>query len=156
MDSSALITLAGAGALSLLPLARRDARTVPEVYRETVEVGLSQGYPDARAIGDCFRRGWIQAQSPKRPMELPGLSRTDSLVLRLAEETAAAGLLVNDRTLLRKAEQRNLPARVTLEFVWERLEARQISRRRFDQLLFNFRERRRYSEEFLEAFLLGR
>jgi hypothetical protein len=87
---------------------------------------------------------------------LAGISLTDSLVLRLGEEVRAAAVLINDQALLRKAEERGLPAQVTAQFVHSLYVARKISRARRDKLLNDFVAHGRYSEQFLQAFLLGR
>ena len=156
LDSSALITLAGAGALRLLTLSPHKACTVTEVYRETVEAGWGKARAEAVEIARCFDRKMVTIQDPLGSEKLAGISRTDSQVLLLAEETGAADLLTNDRTLLAKAEQRGLPACVTAEFVMELHENGKISRKRRDRLLGDFLDRGRYSEEFLRALLLGR
>jgi predicted nucleic acid-binding protein len=156
VDSSALITLAGADALPLLTLSPHKAVTVSEVYRETVETGSAMAYPDAAAIGSLFQQGIVTVQDPRRKQKLAGISRTDSLVLLLAEEVAAAVLLVNDQALLRKAEQRGLVAQFTAELVQELYRAGRVSRRRRDDLFRDFVANRRYSEEFMQAFSAGR
>ena len=156
VDSSVLITLAGADALSLFALSPHRAITVSEVHRETVEIGLAQAYPDATAIGKLFEQGILTVQDPRRKEKLTGISPTDSLVLLLAEEVSAAVLLVNDQALLRKAEQRRVAAQFTAEFVQELYQAGQISRRRRDSLFRNFVTNGRYSEEFMETFFLRR
>lgn len=156
LDSSALITLAGAEALGLLTLSPHKAVTVSEVYRETVEMGSVKAYPDAAAIGRLFEQGVVRVQEPRRKEKLTGISPTDSLVLLLAEEISAAALLVNDQTLLRKAEQRGLAAQFTAEFVQELCHAGRISRHRRDRLFQEFVANERYSGELIEAFFLRR
>jgi len=156
LDSSALITLAGADALALLALSPHKAVTVSEVYRETVEIGSVKAYPDAAAIGRLFEQGVVRVRDPRRKEKLTGISPTDSLVLRLAEEVAAAVLLVNDQALLRKAEQRGLAAQFTAEFVQELYDAGRLSRRRRARLFQEFVANGRYSEEFMGTFLLRR
>ena len=156
VDSSALITLAGADALSLLALWPHGVATVADVYRETVEAGLAKGYPDAASIGRVFEKEVICIRNPRRTGKFSGISRTDSLVLLLAEEIADARLLVNDQTLLRKAEEIGLATQYTAEFVQELYEAGKIPRRRCDRLFEDFLSNLRYSREFIEAFLLGR
>jgi hypothetical protein len=151
LDSSALITLAGADGLPLLALAPHKAITVSEVYRETVEIGSVRAYPDAAAIGGLFEQGIVSVQDPRRKEKMTGISPTDSLVLLLAEEVSAAVLLVNDQALLRRAEQRGLAAQFTAEFVQELHRAGRISRRRRDRLFRDFVANRRYSEDFMEA-----
>lgn len=153
VDASSLITLAGADALGLLSLSPLKACTVAEVYRETVEVGLARGYRDAPAISRAFEQGLLTIRDPRRAEKLTGISRTDSLLLHLAEETGAE-ILVNDQALLRKAEERGLPARVTAEFVQRLYKAKKISGARRDALLKDFVANGRYSEDFLLAFLL--
>ena len=152
LDSSALITLAGADGLPLLALSPHKTITVSAVYRETVEIGAARAHPDAAAIGRLFEQGVVRVQDPHRREKMAGLSETDSLVLRLAEEVSAAVLLVNDQALLRRAEQRGLAAQFTAEFVQELHRARRISRRRRDGLFRDFVANRRYSQEFMEAF----
>lgn len=156
IDSSALVTLAGAEALGLLALSPHKALTVPEVYRETVEIGIAQGYPDALAIGRLFEEGVVTVRDPRRKEKLAGISRTDSLVLLLAGEVSAAVFLVNDQALLRKAEQLRVPAQFTAEFVQELCQAGRISCPRRDRLLEGFVANGRYSEEFLGALILRR
>lgn len=156
VDSSALITLAGADALSLLTLSPHKAVTVSEVYRETVEIGSAMAYPDAAAIGSLFEQGMVTVQDPRRKQKLAGISRTDSLVLLLAEEVAATVLLVNDQALLRKAEQRGLAAQFTAEWVQELHQAGRVSRRQRDGLFQDFVAHGRYSEGFIEAISAGR
>jgi len=156
VDSSALITLAGGGALSLLALAPGPVCTVQEVYEETVEAGLARGFPDAVEISHYFRDQRVSIRSPRRDERVEGVSRADSRVLLLAEELGAADLLVNDRTLLGKAVERGLPARFTLEFVVDLSDAGRLSRKRRDALIENFVARGRYSREFVAAVLLGR
>ena len=156
MDSSALVTLASAEALGLLALSPHKALTVPEVYRETVEIGIAQGYPDAVAIGRLFEQGVVTIQDSRRKEKLAGISRTDSLVLLLAQEVSAAAVLVNDQALLRKAEQRGLAAQFSAEFVQELYQTGRISRRRRDRLFQDFVANGRYSEEFMEALFLRR
>lgn len=156
LDSSALITLAGANALPLLRLSPHRALTVSGVYSETVEAGLARAHPDAVAIREAFEIQIVAIQNPRSTETLAGISRTDSQVLLLAEEVAAAALLVNDKPLWRKAEQRGLPARFTAEFVEDLYQAGKISRKRRDGLLDGFVSRLRYSEEFIRALLLAR
>mgnify|MGYP001569590475 CR=1 FL=1 len=156
LDSSALITLAGAEALGLLGLSRHRAITVSEVYRETVEIGSLKAYPDAAAIGMLFEQGVVTIRDPRRKGKIIGISRTDSLVLRLTEEVPAAVLLVNDQALLRKAQQRGLSAQYTAEFVQELYRAGRITERRRDSLFRDFVANGRYSEGFMEALLLRR
>ena len=156
LDSSALVTLAGADALPLLALSAHKSLTVSEVYRETVEVGLAKAYPDAVAIAGLFEHGTVTIQDPRRKEKLAGISRTDSLVLLLAQEVAAAALLVNDQVLLRKAEQRGLAAQFSAEFVQELYHTGRISRRRRDRVFRDFVTNERYTEEFVEALLLRR
>lgn len=156
LDSSALVTLAGADALALLALSAHTSLTVSDVYRETVEQGLAKGYPDAVAIAGLFEQGIVTIQDPRRKEKLAGISRTDSLVLLLAQEVSAAALLVNDQVLLRKAEQRGLAAQFSAEFVQELYQSGRISRRRRDRVLRDFVANERYTEEFVEALLLGR
>ena len=156
LDSSALITLAGAEALALLARSPHRAITPSEVYRETVEIGLVKACPDAAAIGRLFQQGVVRVQDPRRREKLAGISRTDSLVLLLAEEVSAAVLLVNDQALWRKAEQRGLAAQYTAEFVQELYRTGRVSRRRRDSLFRDFLANRRYSEQFMEAFFLRR
>lgn len=156
LDSSALVTLAGADALTLLALSPHKGLTVSEVYRETVEIGLATAYPDAVAIARLFEQGTVTIQDPRRQGKLAGISRTDSLVLLLAQEVSAAAVLVNDQALLRRAKQRGLVAQFSAEFVQELCDTGRISRRRRDTLLREFVANGRYSEEFMEALLLRR
>jgi hypothetical protein len=121
-----------------------------------VEVGLAKAYPDAVAIAGLFEHGTVTIQDPRRSQKLAGISRTDSLVLLLAQEVAATALLVNDQALLRKAEQRGLPAQFSAEFVQELYRMGRISRRRRDRLLRDFVANERYTEEFVEALLRRR
>ena len=154
VDSSALITLAHANALSLLQLRPGDVWTIPEVYMETVEMGLARGYPDAMAIQKCFRDDVIRLRQPRRREQLSGISLTDALVILLAEELHAVFLLVNDHALLRRAEQYGVPARFTAEYVKQLHEEHVVSGRRMARLFQVFLENGRYSEEFLNALLL--
>jgi len=155
VDASALITLGGAGALSLLGLGPYMAVTVPEVYRETVEIGLARIYPDAAAIARAFQQGLVRLREPTHTGPITGISPTDSLVLRLAEETRAV-LLVNDHTLLRNAQQRGVVARFSAELVLELGKTGKISRPRQERLLAEFVANGRYSEEFIQALRLRR
>lgn len=154
MDSSALITLARANALSLLRLWSGEIWTIHEVYRETVDAGLVKGYSDAIAIQKCFRDEVIRLRQPRRRERLSGISLTDALVILLAEELHAAYLLVNDHALLRRAEEHGVPARFTAEYIKQLHEERAVSGRRMARLFRVFLESRRYSEEFLNALLL--
>jgi len=152
LDSSALITLAGADALGLLSLSRLSPYTVTEVYRETVESAL--GRPGTDAIDRCFKERLISIQDPRREQKLTGISQTDSLVLLLAAEVVADDFLSNDRTLVRKAGQQGLAAHFTAEFVHHLWEADRISRERRDGLIENFVVRRRYSRRFVDLLFL--
>jgi len=154
-DASALVTLAAADALELLRLSPHGACTVPEVYQETVEAGVARGFPDAHAIARLFESRSLTTISPRRRVKVEGISLTDSLVLSLAEQLRADDLLVNDRKVLRKAEQRGLPARLTLEFVQDLYEQGKITRPNRDRLFQSFIDRNRYTEDFIRAFLLG-
>jgi predicted nucleic acid-binding protein len=154
VDSSALITLAGADALPLLTLWPGKVLTIPEVYYETVEIGLMKGYPDAAAIERCFSDRAVSTREPACRERLTGIGLVDSLVIRLAEELGAANLLVNDHALLRRAEEHGIEARFTAEFVCELRDERRISIDRMVRLFQAFLERRRYSEEFLNALLM--
>ena len=156
VDSSALITLAGGDALSLLRLSPRKAVTVPEVYQEVVEAGLAGAYPDVLAIRCAFEDGIVAVRLARRSEKIAGISRTDSLIILLAEELGAAELLINDRGLYRKAGQRSLPARLTAEFVHGLYRAGRIEKGRRDTLLGHFVSNGRYSEAFLNAFLAQR
>lgn len=73
LDSSALITLAGAQALGLLGLSRHTAFTVSEVYRETVEIGSLKAYPDAAAIGRLFEQGIVAVRDPRHEEKIIGV-----------------------------------------------------------------------------------
>ncbi len=154
VDSSALITLAGADGLSLFGYWQGAIWTIPEVYSETVEAGSAKGCPDAAVIQRCFVENVIRIREPRRRDKLPGLSSADSRVIFLAQEIGAAYLLVNDHALLRRAEQHSIPTRFTAEFVKELHEKHAITRRRMDRLFEAFLLRQRYSEEFLNALLM--
>ncbi|HYM09527.1 MAG TPA: hypothetical protein VEU62_02280 [Bryobacterales bacterium] len=156
LDASSLVTLAQAHALSLLTLLPDQALTVTEVYREAVEAGRARGYPDALLIADAFSHRWVTIADPAGQEPLPGISRTDSLVIHLAEELGAVDVLINDRTLLGKAKQRRLPARLTADFVEALYQRGRITRKRRHGLLSAFVAQGRYSEEFMKAFLLLR
>ena len=152
LDSSALVTLAAADALSLLRLSPHRAITATEVYRETVEAGVAGGYPDALAIGEAFDQGMVAVRDPRRG---PAAGRrADLIVLLLAEEVQAAGVLINDQSLFRKAAARGLPAQVTAELVDELFRAGKLTRQHRDSLLEEFVARGRYTRQFLEAFRL--
>ncbi len=153
IDSSALITLAVADGLALLTLSSNQIRTVPEVYRETVEGGLAQGRPDAAEIGRAFEKGIVTVQNPRRREKLPGLSQTDSLVVHLAQEMRAQECLINDQDLLVKMRRRGLVARYTLEFVEALHTTGRISRAKRDRLLREFLAQGRYTEPFLQSLL---
>jgi len=155
LDSSSLITLARADALDLLVLAPHAAITVSAVYRETVETAALKAHAEAREIARCFDEKQIVIRDPRRRTPVPGVSRVDSTVIRLAEELGAADLLTNDRALLRKAEQRGLRASFTAEFVLRLCAADRIARQRQDELFRAFIAHRRYSAQFLEALTLG-
>ena len=155
LDSSALITLAGADALGLLRLSPHKACTVGEVYREAVEWGREKGRPDALLIGRLFERGIVTIQDPRRRERLPGISQTDSLVIHLAEEARAALCLMNDQELRDRAVRRGLPARYTAEFVNELYVTGNISQTRRDALLQAFLANRRYTEHFLQSLFSG-
>jgi len=152
LDSSALITLAAGGALSLLRQWPGDVCTVTEVFQETVEVGGARAFPDASAIARCFQGKTVSVRDPRRRDKLSGLSETDSLIVRLAVELSGR-LLANDQTLRRKAEQRGVSAAFTVEFVQDLYEKAKLSRRRRDQLFTDFVAGGRYSREFMDAFL---
>ena len=156
VDSSTLITLAGAGALDLLKLVPHRARTVSAVHRETVEVGVARGIADAAAIAAAFAQRVVAIQEPRRKDRLPGISLADSLVLHLAVELGAACVFTNDRTLFRKARQQGLVAGISAELVLDLHTEGRISQQRRDALLKEFVARGRYSEEFIQALLLGR
>ncbi|MBM4389446.1 MAG: hypothetical protein FJ088_17050 [Deltaproteobacteria bacterium] len=154
IDSSALITLARADALFLLPLGSREIWTIPEVYQETVEAGLAKGYPDAIVIQKCFQDEMVCSRPPRNREKLSGVSSTDSRVIFLAEELSAVFLLVNDHALLRRAEEYGVPAQFTAEYVKQLCEHGALSRRRMESLFRVFLECRRYSEEFLNALMM--
>jgi len=154
-DASALVTLAGADALGLLRLSPHQVCTVPEVREETVEAGLARGFSDAHAIARFFAAGRLEVIAPRRREKMDGISFADSLLLSLAEQISADDLLVNDRRVLRKAEQRGLPARLTAEFVQDLYQQRRISRARRDRLFGSFVDRQRYTDDFIRALLLG-
>lgn len=156
VDSSSLITLAGAGAIQLLARANAPVVTVPEVYRETVETGKARAFPDAGEIAGGFEKGLISIRAPRGTRRIGGVSPVDSRVLLLAEEIQGAILLVNDQTLLRKAEQRGIASQFTAEFVRDLQAGGKISRRDRDRLFEAFLANGRYSEPFLEALLQGR
>lgn len=156
IDSSSLITLAGAGALSLIALSPDKALTITQVYEETVEHGLILAYPDAAAIAHLFEDQTLAIRDPARKVALSGVSVTDSLLLRLAAEVSASGMLTNDQKLWHKADQRGLPACYTAEFVDRLHHEKRISRRRRDSLLEEFVANRRYSRTFMDAFVFGR
>ena len=156
IDSSSLITLAGAGALSLIALSPDKALTITQVYEETVEHGLTLAYPDATAIAHLFENQTVTIRDPARKVAFSGVSVADSLLLRLAAEVSASGLLTNDQKLWHKADQRGLPAYYPAEFVDGLHREKRISRRRRDSLLEEFVANRRYSRAFMDAFLLGR
>ncbi len=153
VDSSALITLAGADALSLFGYWQGAIWTIPEVYSETVDAGIAKGYPDAGAIQQCFVENVIRIKEPRNSERLTGLSLADSRVVLLAGEMNASCLLVNDHALLKRSEHHGIPARFTAEFVKELHEKQAISRRRMIRLFEAFLQRQRYSEEFLNALL---
>jgi predicted nucleic acid-binding protein len=154
VDSSSLITLAGADAISLLTMSRIRAFTVKEVFRETVEIGLMTARPDAVVIAEAFESGAISVLEPRNKEKLPGISMTDSLVLLLAEDLAGRKLLVNDHALLRKAEARGIAARFTAEFVLDLQRSGEMTRTRRDRLFELFVANGRYTSEFIEALLL--
>jgi hypothetical protein len=154
IDSSALITLARADALFVLPLGSGEIWTIPEVYQETVDAGLGKGYPDAILIQKCFRDEIVRLRSPRNRGRLSGVSHTDSLVIFLAEELSAAFLLVNDHALLKRAEEHDVPAQFTAEYVKQLYKQGAVSRRRMEHLFRVFQECRRYSEDFLHALLM--
>lgn len=156
VDTSALITLAGADALGLLRLPPHQPCAPPEVFQEAAEAGLAQAFPDALKIRELFDRGHASIRAPRRRQKIEGVSVTDSLVILLAEELGAADLLANDRGVLRKAEQRGLPASLSVEFVQDLFEQGNISRKRRDALFACFLARGRHTEEFVRVFLLGR
>jgi rRNA-processing protein FCF1 len=156
VDSSALITLACAGALDLLALSEHTVRTVKEVYRETVEAGLVRGLPDAKAIQRVFDGGLVTIGEPRRTQRLAGISHTDSLVLRLAQEVSARYVLTNDQPLFRKAQRLSLPACFTAQFVCLPHVAGATTAARRDRLLDAFVAAGRYSEEFMRVFREGR
>lgn len=153
LDSSALVTLAVAEALPLIRLSPHRAITVKEVYRETVEAGLAHGYPDALAIAEAFDQGIVAVQDPVSGAGAAG-RRADALVLLLAEQVQAAGLLINDKSLFRKAVARGLPAQLTAEFVYDLFQGGKLTRQRRDSLFEEFAGRGRYTRQLLEAFLL--
>ncbi len=155
IDSSALITLAVADGLDLLARSSHPVRTVSEVYRETVEEGSAKGRPDAAEIGRAFEKGIVTVENPRRRERLAGLSRTDSLVLHLAQEIRARECLINDQDLLVKMKRRGLAARYTLEFVEALYRAARISLARRDHLLREFLAYGRYTESFAQSLLLG-
>ncbi len=154
LDSSALVTLAQADALPLLRLSAHEAVTVPEVYRETVEAGLARGHPDALAIREAFERGLIRVRGAGPSGATAEGRHADPLVLALAERMGAAALLVNDRSLFRRAFTLGLPAQLTIEFVQDLLRGGKITRPFRDSLLQKFIARGRYTSEFIEAFHL--
>lgn len=156
VDSSSLVTLARCGAIELVELWPDPVVTVQEVYRETVEVGSRQGYPDAAAIRETFARGRIGIRPVAGGERIGGMGAADWLLLQLAQETPGAEILANDHPLLRKAEQRGLPAFYTAEFVWELGRRGRLRPVRRDALLRDFVADGRYTEDFMNAFLMQR
>ena len=126
------------------------------MYEETVEHGLTLAYPDAAAIAHLFEDQTVTIRDSARKVTFSGVSVTDSLLVRLAAEVSASGMLTNDQKLWHKADQRGLPACYTAEFVEPLHHEKRISRRRRDSLLEEFVANRRYSRAFMDAFLLGR
>jgi hypothetical protein len=156
VDSSSLVTLARCGAVGLLELWPNPVVTVQEVYRETVEVGSSKGYADAAAIREAFGLGRIAIRPVAGDERTGGMGAVDWLVLQLAQETPGSEILANDHPLLRKAEQRGLPAFYTAEFVWELGRMGRLRPVRRDALLRDFVAEGRYTEDFMNAFLMQR
>lgn len=84
------------------------------------------------------------------------MGAADWLVLQLAQETPGAEILANDHPLLRKAEQRGLPAFYTAEFVWELGRMGRLRPVRREPRLRDFVTDGRYTEDFMNAFLMQR
>jgi len=93
LDSSSLISLAWAGLLDLLETAPVDFVVPAEVVGETVDEGLSQGYPDAAAIDAAIKALTIA--------ERVGASTADDAVLAVGRRLGL--LITNDLTLGRRA-----------------------------------------------------
>lgn len=128
---------------------------MPEVFRETVEVGLARGLPNAEPIRQLFERGKIGLRDPRRKEKLPGISQADSLVLHLARELPAEESLVNDQALLAKMKGRGLVVHYTAEFAQALYAEDRISLQRRDDLFREFLLRGRYTEMLLQHIALG-
>lgn len=103
LDTSFLISFSRIGHLELLRGPDWDLIAPQAVYREAVEEGLNEGYPDAAEIARFFDRGYIEVLESPDAIE----RRADEEVLELAQEEGAI-LCSDDRGLLRRAQRAGL------------------------------------------------
>jgi len=148
LDTSFLVSLGRIEQLELLREPTWELIVPQEVYREAIEEGLKEGYPDVAKIARFFRQGYIEVVESKKATG----QRADEVVLGLAQEKDAI-LCTDDRGLGRRARRSGLRTISSPDFLFMLRKGGRLTSEGYRMLLLRLAAEGRIDRPTLERYL---